>query len=378
MKKRVITLIVMLCVVTIAAVCIMLRLVVKPSQAEETTEIQVIEETAGISTETVWTEVTEMEETEAAEEIKNYPQIISDDKLKDYGSEVVLGDCGYELYNYRDEFANAYAKAVNRLAKKVDGVAEVYTIIVPLGSGIIFPDNRTEELNNCSNQESAVNAIQEKLSEDVIPVNIYDTLMTHRDEYIYFRTDHHWTALGAYYAYEKFCEVKGIEAEALDSYQKKDFENYLGSFYTSTENKKMKKNPDTLTVYYPNMESVMTVDSSDGQEFTWPVIYDVESYGSSLKYSTFIAGDNPYTEIENLSLKDDSACIVVKESFGNAFVPFLVDHYQKIYVIDYRYWKGNLEKLTRQTKAEDIIFVNNLSMIRNQYLVGQLQKVIPK
>ena len=80
--------------------------------------------------------------------------------------------------------------------------------------------------------------------------------------------------------------------------------------------------------------------------------------------------------ITNKDLSDGSACIVVKESFGNAFVPFLVDHYQYVYVIDYRYWKGSLEELVGETGATDVIFINNLSMIRNKYLVGQLKKVM--
>ena len=91
-----------------------------------------------------------------------------------------------------------------------------------------------------------------------------------------------------------------------------------------------------------------------------------------MKYSTFIAGDNPYTVIQNGSLTDGSCWVVVKESFGNALVPFLVDHYETIYVIDYRYWQGSLEKLAREKDADDVIFLNNLSMIRSDYLVGKL------
>ena len=67
---------------------------------------------------------------------------------------------------------------------------------------------------------------------------------------------------------------------------------------------------------------------------------------------------------------------MVKESFGNAFVPFLIDHYKKIYVVDYRYYKDTITKLQKKTKADDVIFINNLSMIRNQYLVGQFQGVV--
>lgn len=120
----------------------------------------------------------------------------------------------------------------------------------------------------------------------------------------------------------------------------------------------------------------MPCDGIGWQKYDWPVIYDVSNYNAGLKYSTFIASDNPYTEIENKDLSDGSSCIVVKESFGNAFIPFLVDHYQTVYVVDYRYWTGSISKLAQDKKVNDVLFLNNLSMIRNKSLVGKLYRVL--
>ena len=74
--------------------------------------------------------------------------------------------------------------------------------------------------------------IQNKMSDKVKIVDAYDTLMQHREEYEYYRTDHHWTTLGAYYAYTDFCKAKGIEPEELDSYDTKKFDGFLGSAST--------------------------------------------------------------------------------------------------------------------------------------------------
>ena len=175
----------------------------------------------------------------------------------------------------------------------------------------------------------------------------------------------------------EFCKAKGITPESLDAYSKKrDFDGFLGSFYNDTSDAKLKANPDTVTAYYPNAESICHVTASDGKKYDWPVIYDVSNYNAGLKYSTFIASDNPYTEIENKDLSDGSSCIVVKESFGNAFIPFLVDHYQTVYVVDYRYWTGSISKLAQDKKVNDVLFLNNLSMIRNKSLVGKLYRVL--
>lgn len=305
-----------------------------------------------------------------------YPEIVSDEKIEDFGSVVIVGDAAYELYTYSDATADNYALAVNKVAAALDQKADVYDILIPLGSGITFPDNLRDQIKS-SDQREAMSSIQAKMDEMVKTVDIYDSLMTNRNEYIYFRTDHHWTALGAYYAYEDFCEVKGITPEALDSYETSEFDGFLGSFYNDTNaNATLKANADVVTAYHPNMDAIMHVTDSRGVEYDSKVIFDESKAAAGLKYSCFIAGDNPITEIENKELTDGSSCIVVKESFGNAFVPFLVDHYQTIYVVDYRYWKGSISELAQEKNVDDVIFVNNLSMIRNKSLVGKLFSVI--
>ena len=78
------------------------------------------------------------------------------------------------------------------------------------------------------------------------------------------------------------------------------------------------------------------------------------------KYNCFIAGDNPLSTIHNESITDGSTIIVVKESFGNAFIPFLVDSYEYVYVVDYRYFGENLCDFALKKNADDILFINNV------------------
>lgn len=304
-----------------------------------------------------------------------YPQITAEDTIKDYHSVVTVGDSAFELYTYVDGTAENYAKSVNEVADRLAGKADVYDLVIPLSSEITFPDNLKEKINSGS-QRDAMTKIQGKMNNHVKNVDIYDALMQHRNEYIYFRTDHHWTALGAFYAYEDFCEAKGIEPEPLEEREKVEFPGFVGSFYNDTKDAKLKAAPDTVAAYKPKDDAILHVTASDGTKYDWPVIYDVSNYGASLKYSTFIASDNPITVIENKVLTDNSTCIVVKESFGNAFIPFLVDHYQTIYVVDYRYWTGSISSLAEEKHASDVLFLNNLSMIRNKSLVGKLHRVI--
>ncbi len=306
-----------------------------------------------------------------------YDVIDTTASLEDFGNVVRIGDAAYELYSYSDKVAEKYASYINAASDKLEGISDVYDLIIPLSSGITLPDKYFKEISS-SNQKKAVDNLLDKLDSNVKGVNIYDNLMKHRTEYIYFRTDHHWTALGAYYGYEVFCDAKGIIPISLERHESIEFNDFLGSFYESTnKSKKLSKNPDTITAYYPISTDVSLVyTTTNGKSNSWEVIYDVTNYPKSLKYSTFIAGDNPFTVIENDNLEDGSSCVVVKESFGNAFVPFLVDHYQKIYVVDYRYWEGNIVDLAKKNGADDVIFLNNLSMTRSDYLTGKLAQAI--
>lgn len=306
---------------------------------------------------------------------KSYEKIYSKEKVSLYDTgTAVIGDTGYEIYNYVDSAANSYARAVNQAGKQLGKSVNIYNMVVPTSVGITLPDNRVSKVGS-SDQKKAMQKIAKKLSRSVTSISLYDVMMKHRTEYIYFRTDHHWTAKGAYYAYQQFCESTGRVSHRLSEYKTDSFRSFIGTFYSdSGKNKNLRK--DTMKVYYPLSRKVsMKYMNEDGKMGSGEVIEDATHYGISLKYCAFIGGDNPYTVIHNKERKDGSSCIVVKESFGNAMIPYLTDHYEKIYVIDYRYWDGSLAKLVKSKKVQDVLFVNNISMTRNTYLIGKLSQI---
>lgn len=306
---------------------------------------------------------------------KSYDKIISKGKVESFGGTVKVGDSAYELYNYVESSAKNYASVVNHVANALKGKADIYDIVVPTSVGITFPDNKTSKVNS-SNQKKSIHSIYKKMNHQVKKVSLYDTLMSHRKEYIYFRTDHHWTGKGAYYAYRQFCDAKGIQGHELSDYHQEGFGSFLGSFYLDTDhNKSLRK--DKVKAYFPvdHKQITMTYHDQNGGKYKSSVIANGKKYSLQLKYCAFLAGDNPYTVIHNKKIKDGSSCIVVKESYGNAFVPYLADHYEKIYVIDYRYWKGSVSGLAKKQKVQDVIFINNISMTRNAYLIGKISQI---
>ena len=291
------------------------------------------------------------------------------------GGILVAGNAAYEYYNFSQKVADSYAKHVNYLAKQIEksgSGAKVYDILVPTSIDITLDDSTRHSVNT-SDQQKAIKYIYGSMTDKVKTVNIYDTLKAHKNDYIYYRTDHHWTALGAYYAYEKFCQDKGIAPIPLSSYDEKDYGKFLGSFYNDTnKNKKLEKHADKLIAYQPRYSTEMTYTDTKGNKIKWPLVNDVSNYAISYKYGAFAAGDNPFTKVINNDLKNNTSCVVIKESFGNAMIPFLAGSYQKVYVIDYRTWKGSISEFVKEKGIQDVIFINNMSATRADPLVTKL------
>ena len=307
-----------------------------------------------------------------------YQRIELNGDEQQYDAVYRVGDTGYEMYSYVDSTAKKYADNVNAVADALAGKANVYMLPIPLSSGVSLPDDLYGK-DIFADQKAAEQKIIGYMNGNVKSVALYDALLTHRTEYIYFRTDHHWTATGAYYAYEQFCKAKGITPTPISSYKVDEYDGFLGTFYRdSSQNATMGANPDKVVAYHP-LSTEATLDYGDSENASLTrgkIIYDESDAPASLKYGAFITGDNAYSIINNPDVTNGSSCIVVKESFGNAFVPFLTDHYQTIYVLDYRYWKGSISQFAQSKGVQDVLFVNNLSAIRSTALVGYLHDVV--
>ena len=263
----------------------------------------------------------------------------------------VKNGAAYSLYYYSQAAAAAELK----------GKTNVYSILVPNNSGVMLSEEELEALGG-ADQRQAIKYYY-SLTDGVKTVDTIDTLREHNDEYLYFRTDHHWTQLAAYYVYRNFCEQKGIEPNELSDFQKMTFAPFLGTFYQELKNEDMAKNPDSVDAYIPMATNDMTYWEADGSKVNWHVVQDVSTWNENSLYSCFIGGDKPLVQINNPKLNDGSSCVVVKESYGNCFVPFLVDHYQTVYVIDFRYTQNNVMDFVKEHNVQDLIIMNNISII---------------
>lgn len=291
-------------------------------------------------------------------------------------SVIIVDNAAYEYYSFIRSTAESYSGAVSAVSDALKGKSRVFCMIIPTSTDITLDDNIRKNVNS-SKQNDAINYMYSVMSSSAHKVKLYDTLREHRNEYVYFRTDHHWTALGAYYAYLEYAAAAGITAAELTDFEEKQFDNFVGAFYNdSGKDPALEKEPDTVYAYKPKGNVKLEFTDKSGKKYNWPVVSDVSNWSRGTKYNTFIGGDQPYTYIKNSDITDGSSCLVIKESFGNAMVPFLTANYGEVHVIDYRYWDGSIVEFAKKNGIDDVIFLNNISATRNKALVNSLNSIV--
>lgn len=311
-------------------------------------------------------------ETQTTENEEPTPDI----KTQSLGAILVAGNSAYEYYNFSSKLAPDFINCVSNIKGAAGNKSNVYTLLIPTSMDITLHDSIRKDINS-SDQKKALDYFNSSFKNVTAVSSIYDVEKAHKDEYTYFRTDHHWTALGAYYAYEEFCKAKGVTPIPVTDYLTTSFDGFLGTFYSSSgQSSALGDTPDTVVAYLPRNNVDCTLTEADGKQYKWDVISDVSSYTSNLKYLTFIGGDQALVTINNLDMTEGSSCLVIKESYGNAFVPFLIPHYKNVYVIDPRHYKGTLSDFTTNNQVDDIIFLANISTTRNSIYIDAMKGFI--
>ena len=296
------------------------------------------------------------EEVQAAEP----EEILPDGTVKEIGEMqgqiYITGNSGYGLYYFTQPAADKFAATMNQVYANVKDKVNMYVMICPISAGVMLDQTVLDDMG-CSDEKAAIDYIYGKMDQGIHTVSAFDNLKKHNAEYIYFHTDHHWTALGAYYAYEEFCKEKGIEPNPIEGFQTMEFPGFLGTFVSSSNNNAaLTANPDTVVAYVPNGTNAMTMHYTNGSVVDWFVVNDVSGYAKSELYATFVGGDRPFSYAHNPNITDGSAVMVVKDSYGNAFIPFLIDHYEYVYWVDARYTSNTISQMVADYNIQDVIY----------------------
>lgn len=218
-------------------------------------------------------------------------------------------------------------------------------------------------------QQELLEQVQEVAGSYVIDVT--DILQAHREEYIYYGTDHHWTTRGAYCGYLVWAEAVGVTPVSYDVQTVST--DFLGTLHSKTN---LPVKPDTMEAYLPVvLREAQESGASDGgamqvyydfSEESRDSLYEEKYLETKNKYGYFLDDNHPFIRIET-GAQDPAAegkkLFVIKDSYANCFIPFLTEHYETIYVLDLRYYKAPLFSLLEECGAEenmDILVLYNV------------------
>lgn len=238
---------------------------------------------------------------------------------------------------------------------------EVDFFIIPNSYAIY--DELTPRYLPLVDQLSLINSINSYLSsksnDHINTINVAEELLKNKDDYIYYKTDHHWTSYGAYLAYLKYMDYLGLEIVDINNLEKITINNFLGTYYNRS--KYFKADSDFIT-YYNILDLYIKIDGKEQLS-----LMDLDKFKGSDKYSAFLWGNNGLTKVINENISEErkgSSILIFKDSYANSFIQFLSYNYEIIDIIDLRYFKESIRNFMKDKDYNEILIMysfNNLS-----------------
>lgn len=249
-----------------------------------------------------------------------------------------------------------YASSVNAFAEDLEGIAKVYSMIAPTNGDFYCPTAYSQY--NASQYEDIV-YIESKLSDKVTSVHCYSALQQHKDEDLYFRTDHHWQPLAAYYAAEQFAKAAGVPFLELneDNFEYHEIDDFVGSVYSATKDAALLNDPDLLKYYIPNNDfTTYYYNTHYEDELRYP-FFQKDQHGSGA-YCVFMGADTKIVRVDT-DVNNGRKLLVFKDSYGNAEIPFYMNSFEQIYVCDVRFFPLNAIDFIKEHGVTDVLFTMN-------------------
>ena len=292
------------------------------------------------------------------------------------GASIQIGDAVFQAASFSETGSGRYINMANQVTDALTKLG-VRVVFAPAPTSVgILVSNQYQEKLHCAPQDEIIDYMFSGITDDAVKVDMFDRLVEHNSEYLYFRTDHHWTARGAYYGYEQIMLDMGYEPLPLESFEEWDQGTMIGSLYGGASYPS-RLTLDTLYAYIPPMEVSMKIAQTGYGGFDWPMIYDRSKADVYTKYMAFLSGDHALCTITNDNLPDGPVGVVVKDSYGNAMVPFLSQNYHKLYVIDYRKYTGmSLNRFVEEFQVDDVIYINNINATQTSAVYNQLGSLV--
>lgn len=257
---------------------------------------------------------------------------------------------------------------LNRFAASYPGAV---TVAIAPNSYAVLPDKVPAGLPNVDQARAVADLYARLEGENLVKLDLFAPLREAAGErQVCYRTDHHWTTDGAWTGYRAYCESKGLPFVTLEELAplRREVPGFLGTYYNKSKN--FDARADTLVWYDIPVEDV-TVDGdrtalqADGSRVEVTGLYQKEKFETRDKYAAFLYGNNGLTVIKSGNNKaprgdgEVSRVLVIKDSYGNCFVPFLTYSYDEVWVADLRNMTFKVSETVAENAFDDVLVLYN-------------------
>ena len=270
---------------------------------------------------------------------------------------VFLGKNGYLMEDFTAPSQERLNRTVNAMADFAARHSELpqYALIAPNAVNIL--SDKLPALAAATDQNPYLDATASALEKaGVTFVDVRDTLSQHKEDNIYYHTDHHWTTQGAYFAYLQLAKVLGINSSSI-SYDKlpvsKSFQGTLSAKSGFRASKK-----EEMDVYLPRDEVPSSVVNYVDEQKKTASFYDTSQLETRDKYAMFFGGNHSKVVITTPT-EENRTLLIIKDSYANSLVPFLAPFYRKIVLVDPRYFYDDLEELIQVEEIQEVLYLYN-------------------
>ncbi|MGI5849888.1 MAG: DHHW family protein [Christensenellales bacterium] len=262
-------------------------------------------------------------------QLETSPMLLTDEYI--YFKDRVL-----ECYRYDKESVRKCSEILNNALASIPEGINKYMMLIPMR--ISFEPGEYQRYSD--DVISAIKEIYANSAADVVTLDVSGVLAEHNDEYIFFRTDHVWTALGAYYAAQKFCVSAGINMIGIENYKEHRFNSYYGTFRVLHDAKTLSDYPDYVSYYImEDAENAQTITSRSSKDVY--VTYDSPTVALSRKGYNIFIGAHISNSILHGDAENGKTLMIVGDEYSKAFAPWLTPYYENIILINPTFYNGS-------------------------------------
>lgn len=253
-------------------------------------------------------------------------------------------------------------KRLAQLQKLTEQYPQTMVMLVPTADNILT--DKLPEYAVSYDQRELLSQVREKIGEDHV-IDVFPILERHKEEQIYYKTDHHWTTLGAYYGYLQWTQAVGYPPRY---YVLRDLEtvsdNFLGTLHSRIN---LPMEADAIQIFPKTNRRAVKITYDFSKEAT--SYYEPSYLEGKNQYGYFLDDNHAFIEIETTYTASGRELFLIKDSYANSLIPILAPHYEKIYVLDLRYYNGSLFSLMEQYVTDDkvnvLVLYNNIHFLED-------------